>query len=568
MASSNPQNSKVQYVLTDDSEPVQKSELKTALKITVTAVVLAATTILSLYFAGVINGPTALEITEEDLEIMELDAATDALCESYSIVVEKCTDVSVEDIAENGCMAYVESSGGICVCYDESKTLCVVNDDCDLVDTLGTQTFPLDGATDALCESYSMVVESCTDVSVEEIAENGCMSYVEGTGGICVCYDDTETLCVVNDDCQLVDTSVLSTLKLDDATDALCESYSIVVDSCADVSVDEIAENGCMSYVESTGGICVCYDDSKTLCVVNDDCNFVDTSVLKSLQLDGATDALCKSYSIVVDRCTDVSVDEIAQNGCMSYVESTGGICVCYDDSKTLCVVNDDCDLVDIASLSTLQLDGATDALCESYSLVVDSCTDVSVKQIAENGCMSYVEKTGGICVCYDNSMTLCVVNDDCDLVDLSGPKLLQLDAATDALCESYSIVVDDCTDVSVNDIAENGCMSYIESSGRICVCYDDSKTLCVVNDDCEVVDMAALSTLQLDGATAALCKSYSMVVDACTDVSVEDIADFGCMSYVESTGGICICSDESMSHCIVNDDCDPVDISVLESGL
>jgi len=384
-------------------------------------------------------------------------------------------------------------------------------------------------------------------------------------------------MCVVNDDCDPVDTMGLTLDKLDSATDALCLSYSILVDHCSDVSVDDIAENGCMSYVESSGGICVCYDDSKTLCVVNDGCNLVDktalsklqvTSVLKSLQLDGATDALCKSYSTVVDRCTDVSVDEISQNGCMSYVESTGGICVCYDDSKTLCVVNDDCDLVDIASLSTLQLDEATDALCESYSLVVESCTDVSVNQIAENGCMSYVEKTGGICVCYDNSMTLCVVNDDCDLVDISGPKWLQLDAAADALCESYSIEVDDCTDVSVDDIAENGCMSYIESSGGICVCYDDTKTLCVVNDDCEVVDMSALPTFQLNGATDALCQSYSMVVDACPDVSVEDIADFGCMSYVESTGGICICSDESMSQCVVNDDCDPVDISVLTSGL
>jgi len=27
-------------------------------------------------------------------------------------------------------------------------------------------------------------------------------------------------------------------------------------------------------------------------------------------------------------------------------VEATGGICVCYDDSKQRCVVNDDCDLV------------------------------------------------------------------------------------------------------------------------------------------------------------------------------------------------------------------------------
>jgi len=246
------------------------------------------------------------------------------------------------------------------------------------------------------------------------------MSYVESTGGICVCYDDSETLCVVNDDCELVDTSVISTLHLDDAEDALCESFSIVVDACTDVSIEEIAENGCMSYVESTGGICVCYDDSETLCVVNDDCELVDTSVISTLHLDDAEDALCESFSIVVDACTDVSVEEIAENGCMAYVESSGGICVCQDDSETLCVVNDDCDFVDTSVISTLQLDDATDALCESYSIVVAECTDVSVEDIAANGCMSYVEATGGICVCFDDSETLCVVNEDCDLVDTS----------------------------------------------------------------------------------------------------------------------------------------------------
>jgi len=175
-----------------------------------------------------------------------------------------------------------------------------------------------------------------------------------------------------------------------------------------------------MSYVESTGGICVCYDDSKQLCIVNDDCDLVDTSGISALQLDGATDALCESYSIVVDQCTDVSADDIEENGCMSYVEATGGICVCYDDSKTQCVVNEDCDIVDTSGISTLELDGATDALCESYETVVDACTDVSFDDIAENGCMSYVEATGGICVCYDDSKTKCVVNDDCDLVEQS----------------------------------------------------------------------------------------------------------------------------------------------------
>jgi len=503
------------------------------------------------------------------ISTLQLDDAEDALCESFSIVVDACTDVSVEEIAENGCMSYVESTGGICVCYDDSETLCVVNDDCDLVDTSVISTLQLDDAEDALCESFSIVVDACTDVSVEEIAENGCMSYVESTGGICVCFDDSETLCVVNDDCDLVDTSVISTLQLDDAEDALCESFSIVVDLCTDVSVEEIAENGCMSYVESTGGICVCFDDSETLCVVNDDCDLVDTSVISTLQLDDAEDALCESFSIVVDDCTEVSVEEIAENGCMSYVESTGGICVCYDDSETLCVVNDDCDLVDTSVISTLHLDDAEDALCESFSIVVDACTDVSVEEIAENGCMSYVESTGGICVCYDDSETLCVVNDDCELVDTSVISTLHLDDAEDALCESFSIVVDDCTEVSIAEIAENGCMSYVESTGGICVCYDDSETLCVVNDDCDLVDTSIISMSSgssSDDAVDALCESFSIVVDACTDVSIEEIAENGCMSYVESTGGICVCYDDSETLCVVNDDCELVDTSVIST--
>jgi len=510
-------------------------------------------------------------VDTSDLSALKLDGATDALCKSYSIVVDACTDVSIEEIAENGCMSYVESTGGICICYDDSKTLCIVNDDCDKVDTAGLNLLQLDGATDALCKSYSIVVDACTDVSVDDIAANGCMSYVESTGGICICYDDSKTLCIVNDDCDTVDTSSLAALQLNGATDALCKSYSIVVDACSDVSVEEIAENGCMSYVESTGGICICYDDSMTQCIVNDDCDLVESSVLSklqlskaTLQLDGATDALCKSYSIVVDKCTEVSVEDIAENGCMSYVESTGGICICYDDSMSQCIVNDDCDLVDTSDLSALKLDGATDALCKSYSIVVDACTDVSIEEIAENGCMSYVESTGGICICYDDSKTLCIVNDDCDKVDTAGLNLLQLDGATDALCKSYSIVVDACTDVSVDDIAANGCMSYVESTGGICICYDDSKTLCIVNDDCDTVDTSSLAALQLNGATDALCKSYSIVVDACSDVSVEEIAENGCMSYVESTGGICICYDDSMTQCIVNDDCNSVDTSEL----
>jgi len=257
----------VKYVVTDDSAPVNTPACNTSVfKLTVGTFALIATTVITLYFAGVINDTTAVEtVAEDEMQVVEFDDAEDALCLSYSIVVDSCSDVSYDEIAENGCMAYVESSGGICVCYDDSETSCIVNSDCDLVDTSVLSTLQLDAATDALCLSYSIVVDSCSDVSFDEIAENGCMAYVESAGGICVCYDDSKTSCIINSDCDLVDTSALSTLQLNGATDALCLSYTIVVDSCSDVSFDEIAENGCMEYVESSGGICVCYDDSKHL---------------------------------------------------------------------------------------------------------------------------------------------------------------------------------------------------------------------------------------------------------------------------------------------------------------
>jgi len=203
------------YVVTDDSAPAKRGAWKTFVKLTVFTCSLVALLVAGLYFVGVIDGTWAVEtIAEEDIPTIALDRATDALCESYSIVVNACTDVSVEQIAENGCMSYIESTGGICVCSDNSKTSCVVNEDCDTVDSHDISNAELSTlqpgeVPDALCVSYSLVVDACVDISVEDIAEFGCKSYVESTGGICVSYDDSKTLCVVNEHCDLVDTSHL-----------------------------------------------------------------------------------------------------------------------------------------------------------------------------------------------------------------------------------------------------------------------------------------------------------------------------------------------------------------------
>merc|ERR1719357_274028 len=98
------------YVVTDDSEiePVSWQTPFFRFSLITVAVV-------SLYFAGIISGETAVEeVVDENFPIVELDAREDASCESYSIVIDACIDISADEKTENGCMSYVERSGGIC----------------------------------------------------------------------------------------------------------------------------------------------------------------------------------------------------------------------------------------------------------------------------------------------------------------------------------------------------------------------------------------------------------------------------------------------------------------------
>jgi len=193
-------DAQAKYVITEDSAPANEiSVKKQVVRVAMAVTVLSAVIIVSVYSLGI--DPTVVGDIESPELMTKLDGAEDTLCLSYITVVNSCADVTVAEIAENGCMSYVESDGGICVSLDETETSCVVNDDCDLVDTSGLTTTKLDDATDALCQSYNILVESCEQVTVEEIVENGCMAYFQPDGGICVCYDDSETLCVVNSDC-------------------------------------------------------------------------------------------------------------------------------------------------------------------------------------------------------------------------------------------------------------------------------------------------------------------------------------------------------------------------------
>jgi len=206
------------YVVTDDSD-IQPDKWQTPFfKFTVLTFSLITVAVVSLYFAGIISGEEAVEeVVDENFPIVELDATKDVSCESYSIIVDNCTDISADEITENGCISYVERSGGICA-NGVNGTLCVVNEDCataHLVDNATahlvdyairqSSTLVFNGETEASCSSYSELVDACVDVSVEEISENGCLSYVDSTGGICVYFDDSKTLCVVNEDCEKVD---------------------------------------------------------------------------------------------------------------------------------------------------------------------------------------------------------------------------------------------------------------------------------------------------------------------------------------------------------------------------
>jgi len=196
------------YVVTDDSDGLPVSWKTPFFKFTVLTFSLITVAVVGLYFAGIIHEETAVEeVLDENFPIAELEANKDLSCESYSILIDNCTDISTAEIIENGCLAYMERSGSICARSDNG-TLCIVNVDCNTAELLSiSQPSPsmLDGVEDALCSSYSKVVDACIDVSVEEISQNGCMSYVESTGGICRRFDKSKTMCVVNDDCDQVD---------------------------------------------------------------------------------------------------------------------------------------------------------------------------------------------------------------------------------------------------------------------------------------------------------------------------------------------------------------------------
>ena len=76
---------------------------------------------------------------------------------------------------------------------------------------------------------------------------------MQSTERISVQFYGSTTLWVVNNDCDLVDTSVTSTLQLKGAKEAVWVSYYTVVDKRTNVYGEDTTENGCMSNVEGPG---------------------------------------------------------------------------------------------------------------------------------------------------------------------------------------------------------------------------------------------------------------------------------------------------------------------------
>jgi len=265
----------VKYVITEDSAQSKPPSWGSIIfKCTFFILSLVTVTIVTLYFCGIIDGISALEMVEENgVQIVSMND----VCLSYSNVVDSCFDITHSEIAANGCAAYVETSGGICVSFNDRDNLCIVNPDCDLLDATELSSLQMNEETEAFCEKFSTPVGFCSDVTFNDIVKNGCSQYVESSGGVCV-LDDDRASCVVNPNCDLVDIKGLLMMELEKVKSTLCENFSFIVDSCSGVSVDDISTNDCSAFVEKSGGICTFRDNSRTSCVVNSDCDPVDPS--------------------------------------------------------------------------------------------------------------------------------------------------------------------------------------------------------------------------------------------------------------------------------------------------
>jgi len=152
--------------------------------------------------------------------------------------------------------------------------------------------------------------------------------------------------------------------------------------------------------------------------------------------------------------------------------------------------------------------------------------------------------------------------------------------------CTDYVEAVDDCTEVSIEGIKENGCGYYYElqiigsyeyASACYCIVGTDS---CARYDDCqellgETEDGTVLNIVK----ESLSCTDWTEEVDDCTAVNITEIKTNGCEYYyqVETIDGeeyasACYCV-VGTDSCAVNDDCeelleDTVDETMLKIGI
>jgi len=107
----------------------------------------------------------------------------------------------------------------------------------------------------------------------------------------------------------------------------LCKRYRTMVNACTEIPSAMITQNGCPYYYESNGDICGT-SITKNSCTVNSKCSPVSNSAEFN-----ALDAMCKGYTTMVSFCSDISEEDIAQNSCLIYYQTDGGVCISDGDS-------------------------------------------------------------------------------------------------------------------------------------------------------------------------------------------------------------------------------------------
>jgi len=234
---------------------------------------------------------------------------------------------------------------------------------------------------------------------------------------------------------------------------------------------------------------------------------------------------------------------EIKANGCEYYYEEEtidgveyASACYCVVGTDS-CARNEDC--AEELDLTSLKISTAS-LSCTDYEEEVDDCTDVSIVEIKANGCEYYYEEEtidgveyASACYCVVGTDS-CARNEDCaEELDLKSLKITEASLS----CTDYEVEVEDCTEVSIENIKANGCEYYHEletidgieyASACYCVVGTDS---CARNEECtETLEQTILKV-----STASLsCTDYIEEVDDCTEVSIDNIKANGCEYYYE----------------------------------